>query len=115
MAGKFDPKVHTHTHPVVRELFDRMWDRGISVLHMAQSVDLDPATLHKWRRGQAPTLHNLERCLNVVGLAVTVQSSAAGLSGVSDDQLKTEITRRMLIHDHVRVLGAEMFPGDMNP
>jgi hypothetical protein len=65
-------KVKKTCHPLTQALWHAMNGRQMTCHEMAQRSGIAEDTLYSWRRGRAPTVANLEACLNVVGLLLTV-------------------------------------------
>jgi hypothetical protein len=63
--------VSTRCDPVVKALFDALFDRSMSVAECGEaSVGRD--TLNSWRRGHDPKIKALRRALNAAGLDLAV-------------------------------------------
>lgn len=66
-------KVCQHAHPLVKFLFDRVSEQSIDMLELSTKSGVSYATIRYWitasehRKTSAPSIENLEACLNVVG------------------------------------------------
>lgn len=64
--------VPAHAHPLVRRLFEEMNRQQIGVLDMSERSGINANTLKDWRTRSTPTVDNLEACLGVLGLKLTI-------------------------------------------
>lgn len=60
-------------HPLVRRLYEEMNYQQIGVLDLAGRSGINANTLKDWRTRTCPTVDNLNACLNVLGLELTVR------------------------------------------
>lgn len=60
-------------HPLVGVLFDTAQSRGISLKYVAVKAGLNKDAIYDWRNRTNPTVPNLEACLNVLGLELTIR------------------------------------------
>jgi transcriptional regulator with XRE-family HTH domain len=60
-------------HPLVNRLWQEMNDQCASQEDVAKRAGVSSSTMRKWRKGErSPRLYDLEACLNVLGLEITV-------------------------------------------
>ena len=69
-APKVIPK---RAHPLVKPLFKVMMREGDSYLELARRSGVSPHTVLDWQRGRCPEITNLEACLNVYSLELSVR------------------------------------------
>lgn len=67
-------KVSGAAHPVVKRLFTEMEKHQIGGADMADRAGVCRETLTAWKNRNSPSVANLEACLNVVGLTLTVKA-----------------------------------------
>lgn len=60
-------------HPVVTEFFEEMKQQKCTYKMMMERSGVDSQTLSAWRTRTNPTITNLEACLNVLGLTLSVK------------------------------------------
>ena len=60
-------------HPLVRALYDEMNRQQIGVLDLSERAGVNPNTLKDWRTRTVPNVANLNACLNVLGLELTIR------------------------------------------
>lgn len=61
-----------NAHPFARQLFDEMDRQQIGVLDMAERAGVNKNTVKDWKTRSVPSIDNLQACLNVLGLRLTV-------------------------------------------
>ena len=66
------------THPLVRPLFKAMRERRVSIKELSVKSGVSRSAIQIWLSRGAPTVTNLEACLNVVGLQLQVAPLDAG-------------------------------------
>jgi hypothetical protein len=59
-------------HPLAQALWAAMNTREITMAEMAERSGVGEHTLYAWRRGGSATVANMEACLRVVGLVLTI-------------------------------------------
>ncbi len=59
-----------NAHPLVKFLFERMKEERTKYIEVADRAGVGYGTIRKWRRGRAPTIMNIEACLNVMGYEI---------------------------------------------
>ncbi len=60
-------------HPLVGDLVKEVTARKITILELSERSGVGSNTIYQWYRlGRQPGVANLEACLNVVGLELTV-------------------------------------------
>lgn len=64
-------------HPLVRRLFAEMNHQQLGVLDLAERSGVNKNTLKDWRTRTVPQVDNLEACLGVLGLRLTVARDPA--------------------------------------
>lgn len=57
-------------HPMVARLFAEMTKQQCSIEELASKSGCHPQTIKKWRFATAPSLANLQACLNVLGFEI---------------------------------------------
>jgi hypothetical protein len=60
-------------HPAVRRLFAEMNTQRCTAADLSERSGINKNTLKDWRTRTAPTLDNLEACLNVLGFELVVR------------------------------------------
>lgn len=60
-------------HPLVRRLFAEMNEQQCSQQTMSERSGINKNTFRSWRTKAVPRLDDLEACLNVLGLELTIQ------------------------------------------
>ena len=66
-------KIPTNAHPAVRRLFAEMNTQQCSQNTMAERSGVNKNTFKDWKNRTVPTVDNLESCLNVLGLSLSVK------------------------------------------
>lgn len=61
------------SHPVIHRLFEEMNAQQIGVLDMSDRTGIGQSTMKNWRDKYSPSVGNVEACLNVLGLTLTVK------------------------------------------
>jgi hypothetical protein len=74
MIRRFRPvSIPDSTHPLVRRLFVEMNAQQVGPIDMADRSGINKNTFKDWRTRTEPTIGNLDACLNVLGLELTVR------------------------------------------
>jgi transcriptional regulator with XRE-family HTH domain len=60
-------------HPLVRRLFAEMNEQQCSQQTLSERSGINKNTFRSWRTKAVPRLDDLEACLNVLGLELTIQ------------------------------------------
>ena len=60
-------------HPLVRRLFTEMNEQQCSQQTLSERSGINKNTFRSWRTKAVPRLDDLEACLNVLGLELTIQ------------------------------------------
>lgn len=69
-------KPHPAAHRLVHRLWGEMNAQRVSQEDVAERAGVSSSGMRKWRRGdRAPNLNDIEACLNVLGLEVTVRAA----------------------------------------
>lgn len=62
-----------HCNPLVRFVWEDILRRNVTVASVCESAGIDPASLHKWRRGsKGPFLSQIENVLEALGYGLKV-------------------------------------------
>lgn len=64
-------------HPLVRRLFAEMNQQQLGVLDLAERSGVNKNTLKDWRTRTVPSVDNLDACLTVLGLRLTIARERA--------------------------------------
>ena len=57
-------------HPVVATIFSEMNRQGVTYWQMSKKSGLNEGTIKAWRRGNSPSLTNLEAACTALGLSL---------------------------------------------
>lgn len=69
--------VHPACHRLVHRLWKEMHDQRVSQEDVAERAGVSSSGMRKWRNGsRQPNLNDVEACLNVLGLEITVRNAA---------------------------------------
>lgn len=78
-SGRISPgrykrvSVPDSAHPLVKRLFAEMASQQCTLTVMSDRSGVNINTLKNWRTRTAPLVENIEACLNVLGLELTVK------------------------------------------
>jgi transcriptional regulator with XRE-family HTH domain len=70
--------VPMRAHPVVQRLYVEMNAQQCTAADVSERSGVNKNTLKDWRTRTAPTIDNLEACLNVLGLELAVRERTRG-------------------------------------
>lgn len=59
-------------HPLVRLLYEELNKRELRLFELAADSGICEGTIKEWKRRCNPNILNMEACLNVLGLTLTV-------------------------------------------
>ena len=65
--------VPARAHPLIKELYQRIIDKGLRVRDVSDRVEIGYSTICDWRNGRCPNLMTFEDCLNAVGYKLVIQ------------------------------------------
>ena len=60
-------------HPLVRQMFTEMNEQQCTQATMSERSGINKNTFRSWRTKAVPRIDDLEACLNVLGLELTVR------------------------------------------
>lgn len=66
--------IPSHTHPLVRRLFDEMNRQKTTVTEVAERAGFRRGTISEWRYRYSPRVCDLDAALNVLGLELSVRT-----------------------------------------
>ena len=59
-------------HPLVRELFTLMNERGLLIKDITEATGIGRSTISEWRYSRNPSLHDIIACFNSIGFKLVV-------------------------------------------
>lgn len=62
----------TNCHPLVKELFRIMRNKGVFSAELARISGIERATFTRWKTHNSPNLTNIEACFNSLGYDLVV-------------------------------------------
>lgn len=84
-------------HPLVRQLFELMNARRLTVTEVAERAGSQPATISNWRYRNSPQLVEIEAALGAVGFELTISPKETSGSVFAPSRVRVSRTRAQAV------------------